>query len=102
MAIAPSTSTPRATVVHVAGELDLFAAPQLRQRLVDIIERGSAHLALDLSEVTFIDSTGLGVLVGALKRARGYGGDLSLRAVPPSVLKVFEITGLTKVFWLEP
>ena len=87
-----------ATVVEVAGELDLHSAPQLRAELGRAIESGGApHVVVDLAGVTFLDSTGVGVLVGALKRARQADGSLHFCGAQPRVRRVFEITGLIGV-----
>ncbi len=86
------------TVVHVAGEIDVYTAPALREELAVQQEAGPADLVVDLTDVPFMDSTGLGVLVGALKRARTTGGDLRLVIDQEKVLKVFRITALTQVF----
>ena len=84
-----------ATVVEVAGELDLHSAPQLRAELARAVENGAApHIVVDLAGVTFLDSTGVGVLVGALKRAREADGALHFCNAQPRVRRVFEITGL--------
>ena len=84
-----------ATVVEVAGELDLHSAPQLRAELARAIESGAPpRIVVDLGGVTFLDSTGVGVLVGALKRAREAGGKLHFCNAQPRVNRVFEITGL--------
>lgn len=86
-------------VVAIWGEVDVYTAPQLRERLVELIDQGYHRIVVDLSRVEFLDSTGLGVLVGGLKRSRGHdGGDLALVCTQPRIMKVFEVTGLTKVF----
>ena len=85
-------------VVAVAGEVDVATAPRLREQLIELVNNGRHHIVVDLSEVEFLDSTGLGVLVGALKRVRTNNGELALVCSEPRILKVFEITGLTKVF----
>lgn len=87
-----------ATVVRAVGEVDVSTAPALRQKLYDVPEQ--ATVIVDLSDVTFLDSTGLGVLVAALKRVRegGAGGDLRLVVTRPQVSKVLEVTGLSTVF----
>jgi anti-sigma B factor antagonist len=85
-------------VVAVAGEIDVYTSPILQERLVEVIRDGSSSIVLDLSEVTFLDSTGLGVLITGLKRCRSAGGDLVLVTAQPNVLKVLEITGLNDVF----
>jgi anti-sigma B factor antagonist len=85
-------------VLAVSGEVDVATAPRLRERLVGLVGEGRTRIVVDLEKVDFIDSTGLGVLVGALKRVRTNDGDLALVCTGPRILKVFEITGLTKVF----
>lgn len=85
-------------VLAVHGEVDLSSAPRLRQELVELASSDCDHAVVDLEGVEFLDSTGLGVLVSGLKRFRTKGGDLLLVCTQPRVLKVFEITGLTKVF----
>ena len=72
--------------------------PSSRSGLVEVIREGPSSIVLDLSEVTFLDSTGLGVLITGLKRCRSAGGDLVLVTAQPNVLKVLEITGLNDVF----
>ncbi|MGH9089447.1 MAG: STAS domain-containing protein [Acidimicrobiales bacterium] len=85
-------------VVSAAGEIDVATAPPLRDRLQALTASGKSTVVVDLLGVTFLDSTALGVLVGALKRCRESGGDLPLVITEPRILKVFEITGLTDVF----
>jgi anti-sigma B factor antagonist len=87
-----------AAVVTVSGEVDVATAPRLREQIVALVADGERRIVCDLEAVDFLDSTGLGVLVGALKRARTHGGDLVLVCTKASLLKVFEITGLTRVF----
>jgi anti-sigma B factor antagonist len=86
------------TIVHVRGEVDVHSAPQLRDRLTDVIDGGKKSIVVDLSRLDFIDSTGLGALVAALNHAKGT--DAALRVVCSSerVLKLFRITGLDEVF----
>jgi anti-sigma B factor antagonist len=90
------------SVVCVVGEVDVYTAPQLRERLSDLVAAGERHLVVDLSGVDFLDSTGLGVLVGGLNRVRGHGGSLALVCNTERILKVFRITGLTAVFPIHP
>lgn len=85
-------------VVSASGEIDVATAPPLRDRLQALTTSGKSTVVVDLLGVTFLDSTALGVLVGALKRCREAGGDLPLVIEEPRILKVFEITGLTGVF----
>lgn len=90
------------TVVAVVGELDVATAPRLRQELHRVVGAGSAPdagpaVVLDLAGVDFLDSTGLGVIIGILKRVRTQGGDLRLAAAPHRVTRVFEVTRLDRV-----
>jgi anti-sigma B factor antagonist len=87
-------------IVAVTGEIDVATAPQLREHLQLVVARGETTIVLDLLGVTFLDSTALGVLVGALKRCRDLGGDLHVVVSDPRIVKIFEITGLTGVFTL--
>ncbi len=89
------------TVLAVRGEVDVYTAPRLREKLVELVSQGKHNIAVDLEAVDFLDSTGLGVLVGGLKRLRSHDGDLSLVCTQHRILKVFEITGLTKVFTIH-
>lgn len=82
------------TVVSVYGELDISTAPSLRETIVELVNGGDAHLVLDLEALDFLDSTGLGTIIGGLKRARAHGGDLRLVCTQDRVCRVFEITGL--------
>ena len=86
------------TVVVVGGEIDVYTAPKLREQLIDLVSSGQYHLVVDMEGVEFLDSTGLGVLVGGLKRVRAHEGSLRLVCTQERILKIFRITGLTKVF----
>src|SRR5665648_797705 len=86
------------TMVHVSGEVDVYTAPMLREELAALIDAEHTDLVVDLAEVSFMDSTGLGVLVGALKKIRTLGGELRLVIDQEKVLKIFRITALTQVF----
>lgn len=85
-------------VLEVRGEVDVSTAPELREKLLALAEQGRTVAVVDLSEVSFVDSTALGVLVSGVKRLRSSGGDLRLVVTQPRISKVFEITGLTDVF----
>ena len=89
-----------ATLVVLRGDLDLATAPELRECLVEIIDEG-ARIVVDLEAVDFLDSAGLGILVGGLKRARSAGGELELVCSSRDVLKPLEITGLDRVFTIH-
>ena len=86
------------TVLEVGGEVDVYTAPRLRERLLELIDGGVRQVIVDLGRVDFLDSTGLGVLVGGLKRVRAHEGSLRLVCNQERILKIFRITGLTKVF----
>lgn len=85
-------------VMTLAGEIDVYTAPLLREKWIELLNAGEANFILDMTEVTFLDSTGLGVLVGGMKRIRSGDGDIRLVCNGEKILKVFRITGLTKVF----
>lgn len=86
------------TIVTVGGEIDVYTAPVLREKLNVLVGEGHHHLIVDMESVDFLDSTGLGVLVGGLKKVRQHEGSLHLVCTGEKILKVFRITGLTKVF----
>jgi anti-sigma B factor antagonist len=86
------------TVVSVAGEIDVYTAPRLREEITELVAAGTYDLVIDMSEVEFLDSTGLGVLVGGLKKVRAHEGSLQLVCNQDRLLKIFRITGLAKVF----
>jgi anti-sigma B factor antagonist len=85
-------------VLQISGELDAYTAPVLRERMRGLADVGVAHVIADLRRVDFLDSTGLGVLIGGLKRFREHDGSLAPVATQSSILKLFRITGLTAVF----
>src|SRR5207237_7906203 len=87
-----------ASVVSLRGEIDVYTAPRLRQTLIDLVEGGATDIVVDMERVDFLDSTGLGVLVGGLKRVKDKDGSMKLVATQDRILKIFDITGLSKVF----
>ena len=87
-----------AALMRISGELDVAAAPELRRHLIDLVDEDVRQVTMDLAAVSFIDSSGLSVLVSCLKRLRELGGDLALRSPTANTMKVFEITGLTEIF----
>jgi anti-sigma B factor antagonist len=89
-------------VISLAGEVDLYTAPEFKQQLLEVIGQGGKEVIVDFSETTFIDSTTLGVLVGGVKRLRTNDGQLSLVCSDRNITKIFEITGLDRVFTIYP
>lgn len=88
-------------MIAVAGEIDLYTAPDLKQLLTQVIEDGATGVVMDLSGTTFLDSTGLGVLIGGLKRLRSRDGALAVVNVDDSIARTFEITGLDQIFTIR-
>jgi len=89
-------------VIAVTGEIDLFTAPELKAAIADAIEQGRIRLVIDLTDTSFLDSTALGVLIGAIKRLRGRRGRLTIVNVDDNIAKTFEITGLDQIFTIKP
>jgi anti-sigma B factor antagonist len=87
-----------AWVIALTGEVDLYTAPEFKQQLLEVIGQGARHVIVDFTQTTFIDSTTLGVLVGGVKRLRAQEGQLSLVCSDRNITKIFEITGLDRVF----
>jgi anti-sigma B factor antagonist len=85
-------------VVAITGEIDLFTAPEFKQRVSAPIDAGRRHLVVDLTQTTFIDSSSLGVLIGAHRRLRREGGALVVVCSDEAIIKTFRITGLDGVF----
>ena len=84
-------------ILTVTGEIDMATAPRFRQRLLAVIGAGAQDVVIDLSGVDFIDSTGLGVLMGAAKRVRGAGGDIRLVMTGSRLSELVELTRLDRV-----
>jgi len=89
-------------VIALTGEVDLYTAPEFKQQLLDVIAKGAKDVVVDFTNTTFIDSTTLGVLVGGVKRLRAQDGRLSLVCSDRNITKIFEITGLDRVFTIYP
>jgi anti-sigma B factor antagonist len=85
-------------VVHLAGEVDIFTTAKLREQLGELIAQSHTDIVVDLTGVTFIDSTGLGVLVGALRSVRARGGRVQLVTNSQPILKALRITALSRLF----
>jgi len=85
-------------VLRMAGEIDIYSAPDLRQQVIDLVDNGTRHIVADLRGVDFLDSTGLGALVGSLKRLRLRQGSFGLVTSGGRILQLLVITGLTRAF----
>jgi len=96
--ISSRTVDDRIAVVSPAGEVDLHTAPEIKQRIGELSDQGYNQIVVDLSRIDYLDSTGLGVLVGALKRLREKDGELRLVHPTSRVMRVLEITRLVNVF----
>lgn len=84
------------------GEIDLSSAPALRTRIDELLEGGSSRLLVSLERVAFMDSSGLSVLVSAMKAQRRAGGEMAIACVPEPILKIFTVTGLDRVIPIHP
>jgi anti-sigma B factor antagonist len=89
-------------IIEAAGDVDVYSAPAFRQQIVKLVDAGHIHVVVDLDGLEFLDSTGLGVLVGGLKRVRAHRGSLRIVCSREHIIKPFRITGLTKVFAIHP
>ena len=85
-------------VVDLTGEIDVYTSPKVKDAIGELIDRGVYNLVINLEKVRYIDSTGLGVLIGGLKRVREHGGSVNLVCTNPQIKKIFDITGLVKIF----
>ena len=85
-------------IVILEGEIDIYSAPQFKEVLLNGIEGGARRVIVDLSDVTFIDSTALGVLVSGAKRVRPRNGNLDIVCTDENIIRIFEITGLDRIF----
>ena len=89
-------------VIALGGEVDLYTAPELKSQMLELIGNGATEVVVDFTDTTFIDSTTLGVLVSGVKRLREKGGTLSIVCSDRNITKIFEITGLDRVFTIYP
>ena len=89
-------------VFELSGSLDIATSPTVRAALTDASERGNHRLVVDLTNVEFLDSTGLGALIGAQRRAKEVDGDVRLVVKEGQILRLLRITGLLKVFNVYP
>ena len=90
------------TIIDVVGEVDVFTAPTLRERIISLVGDGKNRIVVNLEKVAFMDSTGLGVLVGGLKRVKESDGTLALAGAGGTVQRVLSVTGLSSVFPMHP
>ncbi|MEW1981455.1 STAS domain-containing protein [Citricoccus sp. NPDC079358] len=90
------------TEVRGEGRLNMAAAPKLKDVISSEISAGSRQIVVDLSATEFMDSSGLGALIGCLKMARQAGGDLRISQVPPQVLMVLQLTSMDRVLTPYP
>ncbi len=86
------------TVITLEGEIDVYTSIQLKQDIAAILESGAKYLVLNLAKVEYLDSTGLGVLIGTLKKLRENSGNLVIVGPAMRIMRIFEITGLYKIF----
>ncbi len=86
------------TIIEVGGEIDVYTAPRLRDKITELVSGGNYNLVIDMEKVDFLDSTGLGVLVGGLKKVRAHDGSMRLICNQERLLKIFRITGLGEGF----
>jgi anti-sigma B factor antagonist len=87
-----------ATIIAVSGEVDIFTAPELKAALTTAIDGGARDIVIDLSHTRFMDSTALGVLIGAVKKLRPIDGRMAIVNTEASTAKTFAITGLDRIF----
>jgi len=88
-------------IVSLSGEVDIYTAPQFKECMLELIDTGVERLVVDLSDVTFIDSTALGVLIGGVRRVHTAGGAMALVVTSRAVERVLSITGLDRVFTIH-
>ncbi len=88
--------------LHVSGEVDLHTAPSLREAALAALRQHGTSLRVDLSDVTFMDSTGIEVLLATRRRAELEGGSLTLCHLTPAVRRIIEVTGLDRLFTIVP
>jgi anti-sigma B factor antagonist len=85
-------------LISLTGEVAVYTSPKLKTEITSAVDGGCTNLVVDLDGLTFIDSSGLGVLVSGLRRVKEHGGTLRLVCTTDAILKIFRITGLDKVF----
>jgi anti-sigma B factor antagonist len=102
LAISTESAGPAAVVIALRGEIDLYTCPELKEKLLRVVADGATLVVVDLTETTFIDSTGLGVLIRGVERLRTEGGRLAVVCIDPNLTRIFEVTGLDRFFSIYP
>ncbi|SCY63091.1 STAS domain-containing protein [Alkaliphilus peptidifermentans] len=87
--------------IELEGEVDIYTSAQLKEAFIKLIEEKKEAIKIDAKNLEYIDSTGLGVLIGALKRLKEYNKDIIIINIKPSIKKLLNITGLDKIFIIE-
>lgn len=90
-----------AVKIYISGEVDIYTSQKLKEKLYDIVDSNKKDLKIDCKELNYIDSTGLGIFVGALKKAKQYGKNIHIINPKENIKKLFTITGLDKLFIIE-
>lgn len=90
--------SPNVWMAELTGEIDVYTSPKIKEGITELIEKGVYNLIISLEGVRYIDSTGLGVLIGALKKVREHNGTIGIVCNNPQIKKIFSITGLVKIF----
>ncbi|MBD3291117.1 anti-sigma factor antagonist [candidate division KSB1 bacterium] len=97
-----SKKVDNAVIINIKGDVDLYSSPQIRKVLLELIQKESPAIFVDLQEVNYMDSSGVATLVEALQRAKKYGGRLFIYHLQGAVQDVFELSRLDKVFQIYP
>lgn len=87
--------------IHIIGEVDIYTSNQLKEKLYSIVEQNQCDLNIDCKELRYIDSTGLGIFVGALKKVKENGKEIKISNLKENIRRLFQITGLEKLFTIE-
>lgn len=90
-----------AWILKPVGDIDIYSAPSFKQELIDLITENQKDVVIDGTNLEYIDSTGLGVLISGLKKIKEGNKDIYLENIKPNVNKLFDITGLSKVFIIQ-
>ncbi|HEX4083909.1 MAG TPA: STAS domain-containing protein [Chthoniobacteraceae bacterium] len=98
----PSVSLPEPNIIPLEGEIDLHESPNVREHLRPLIDAKAPRIYVDMTEVTYIDSSGLAVLIDAMQRIANYGGKFGLIGIRPAVRTVLEIARLDQIFRVYP